>query len=132
MSYSGFSQYGNEWIDYSNKYYSFKIIEDGFYKLDYATLSAAGIPVNSISPSNYQIFGFEKEQPIYIEGGADGSFDSGDYILFYGQKNTTWLDSLLYDSIQNVGNKYYPHYNDTITYLCPSLEFAGNLPLWSV
>jgi len=115
-SLHSFAQYGNEWIDYSKNYYSFKIVEDGFYKLDYNTMYAAGIPLNSISPENFQIFGFEQEQPILVEDGGDGSFDTGDYILFYAKKNTTWLDSLLYDEPENVGNKYYPHYNDTITY----------------
>ena len=116
ISFLGFSQYGNEWINYSQKYYSFKIWEDGIYKIDYSTLNSAGIPVASISPDNLQIFGFEKEQPILVEDGGDGSFDSGDYILFYAQKNTTWLDSLIYEDANDVGNRYYPHYNDTITY----------------
>lgn len=112
----GSSQYGNEWINYSQSYYQFKIWQDGVYKLDYATLQSAGVPVSTIQPENYQIFGFEQEQSIFIEDGNDGSFDSGDYILFIGRKNTTWLDSLLYENPDDVANKYYPHYNDTITY----------------
>jgi len=116
ISFNGFSQYGNEWIEYSQKYYTVKIVEDGFYKVDYATLVSAGIPVSLIAPSNFQVFGFEKEQPILVEDGGDASFDVGDYILFYAQKNTTWLDSLMYDSPDDVSNRYYPHYNDTITY----------------
>jgi hypothetical protein len=112
----GSSQYGNEWIDYSQQYYSFKIIEDGIYKLDYNILNSSGVPVTTISPEDFQIFGFETEQSILVEDGGDGTFDFGDYILFYAQKNTTWLDSLMYDIPENVGNRYYPHYNDTITY----------------
>ena len=111
-----FGQYGNEWIDYNQKYYSFKVAQDGLYKIDYATLNAAGFPLQTIASPNLQVFGFEKEQPIYIEDGGDGSFDAGDYILLYAQKNNTWLDSLLYDNPVDVPNKYYPHYNDTITY----------------
>jgi len=117
FSSQSFAQtYGNEWIDYNQKYYSFKIWKDGIYKIDYSTLNNAGIPLNSISPSNLQIFGFEKEQPILVVDGNDGSFDAGDYILFYGQKNNSWLDSLMYDDSSKVVNKYYPLYNDTITY----------------
>ncbi|UKN01536.1 C25 family cysteine peptidase [Paracrocinitomix mangrovi] len=111
-----FGQYPNDWIDYSQKYFTFKVWQDGVYKLDYATLSAAGVPVSTISPDNYQLFGFEQEQPIYIQGGGDGSFDPGDYILFYGKKNNTWMDSLMYDDASYIANKYYPHYNDTINY----------------
>ncbi len=116
ISFNGFSQYGNEWIEYSQKYYTVKIVKDGFYKIDYTTLINAGIPVSLINPSNFQVFGFEKEQPILVEDGGDASFDSGDFILFYAQENTTWLDSILYDSPSDVSNRYYPHYNDTITY----------------
>lgn len=116
ISFNGFGQYGNEWIDYSQKYYTVKITEDGFYKVDYTTLQNAGVPVTLINPSNYQVFGFEKEQPILVEDGGDATFDVGDYILFYAQKNTTWLDSVLYDAPEDVSNRYYPHYNDTITY----------------
>ena len=112
----GFSQYGNEWIDYSQKYYSFKIWQDGIYKLDYNLLVSAGVPVSTINPDNFQVFGFQKEQYIWVEGGGDGSFDVGDYIVLYAQKNTSWLDSLTYDNPDDVSNKYYPHYNDTINY----------------
>ncbi|MBK9192488.1 MAG: hypothetical protein IPM77_13850 [Crocinitomicaceae bacterium] len=110
------AQYGNEWIDYNQKYYSFKIWQDGVYKLDYNTLVSAGVPVSSIDPGNFQIFGFDQEQYIWVEGSGDGSFDPSDYIVFYGKKNTTWLDSMIYDSPDDVSNKYYPHYNDTINY----------------
>lgn len=110
------AQYGNEWINYNQKYYSFKIWQDGVYKLDYTTLVSAGVPVASIDPDNFQIFGFDQEQYIWVEGAGDGSFDPSDYIIFYGKKNTTWLDSMIYDSPDDVSNKYYPHYNDTINY----------------
>ena len=111
-----FGQYHNDWIDYSQNYYSFKIWKDGMYRLDYDVLNTAGVPVSTIQPDNYQLFGFEKEQQILIEDGGDGSFDSGDFIIFYGQKNTTWLDSLMYDDPSDIANSFYPHYNDTILY----------------
>lgn len=113
---ASWSQFGNEWIDYSQKYYSFKIVQDGVYKIDYATLNSAGLPLATISPENFQLFGFEQEQQIWLEDGGDGSFDPGDYILFYAKKNTTWLDSMMYDDPDLVTNRYYPHYNDTINY----------------
>ena len=111
-----FSQFGNEWIDYSKKYYSFKVSADGVYRLDYSMLAASGVPVSSIAPDEFQIFGFEEEQQIWVEDGGDGSFDTGDYILFFGQRNNTWLDSMMYENPNQVANKYFPHYNDTINY----------------
>ena len=127
FSSATWAQYGNEWIDYSQKYYSFKIWQDGVYKLDYTLLVSAGVPVSTIDPDNFQIFGFEQEQYIWIEGGNDGSFDPGDYILFYGKKNDSWLDSLMYDNPEDVSNKYYPHYNDTINYFLTWNSSASNL-----
>lgn len=116
LSTVSFGQYANDWIDYSQNYYQIKIWQDGVYRIDHATMSAAGLPVGSIAPDDFQLFGFEKEQDILVEDGGDGSFDAGDYILFYGRKNTTWLDSLMYDDPDDLLNAYYPHYNDTIVY----------------
>ena len=111
-----FGQYANDWIDYSQKYYSFKIWEDGVYQIDYNTIAIAGLPVSSINPDNFQLFAFESEQQILVEDGNDGSFDPGDFILFYGRKNTIWMDTLMYDTPEHVANEFYPHYSDTINY----------------
>jgi uncharacterized protein YktA (UPF0223 family) len=63
LTYSANSQtYGNEWINYNQDYYDFKIVQDGIYQLDYSTLVNAGIPVNSFQSENIQIFGREKEK----------------------------------------------------------------------
>ncbi|MFK8044905.1 MAG: C25 family cysteine peptidase [Crocinitomicaceae bacterium] len=121
------AQFGNEWINYNQSYYSFKIVEDGVYKLDYNTLSNAGIPLATTQSNQFQLWGFEKEQAIFIEDGGDNSIDPGDYILFYGQKNTTWLDSLLFDSPSSMGNRYFPLYNDTITYFLTYNNSSNNL-----
>ena len=110
------AQYGNEWIDYNQNYYSFKIAQNGVYKIDYNALNSAGFPISSTPTQHFQLWGFEQEQALFIEDGGDNSFDPGDYLLFYGKANTTWLDSLLYEDPNDVPNKYYPHYNDTITY----------------
>lgn len=112
----GYTQFGNEWIDYDQQYFTFKIHQDGVYRLDYDALQSAGVPVASIDPENFQVFGYEQEQAIWVEDGGDGSFDSGDFIVFYGKKNNTWLDSMLYDAPEDVANRYYPLYNDTIHY----------------
>jgi len=66
--------YGNEWINYGQKYYSFNVYTTGVHKLDYATLSAAGIDLDGLNSDYFQIFGREREIPLYIEDGMmDGS-----------------------------------------------------------
>lgn len=108
--------YGNEWIQYGQKYYSFDVFSSGIHKLDYTTLSNANVPISGFSTQNIQLFGREQEIPIYIEDGGDSSFDFGDYILFYAEKNDGWLDTTLYETAQDVGNPKFSLYNDTIQY----------------
>lgn len=119
--------YGNEWIDYSQKYYSFKVSSSGIHRLDYSTLISAGIPISSFSSANIQIFGREKEIPLHIEDNNDSSMDPGDYILFYAEKNDGWLDTTLYESTSDMGNPKYSLYNDTIQYFFTWNNQTNNL-----
>ena len=109
-------QYGNEWIDYSQTYYSFQIVDEGVYTLDHASMVSAGIPVGSISPDDFQVFAREKEVPIAVVDGGDGTFDAGDYILFYANGNDGWLDSLVYNNPDQIANPSYSLFNDTLQY----------------
>ena len=108
--------FGNEWISYDQKYFSFPIVESGIHKIAYSTLAEAGFPLGSIGSANLQVYGKEKEIPLYISDGGDASIDDGDYILFYAQRNDGWLDASLYDSSDWMGNPKYSLYNDTIEY----------------
>ena len=44
--------YGNEWINYSQKYYAFNVNTSGIHKIDYTALSNSGIPVGTFSSQN--------------------------------------------------------------------------------
>jgi hypothetical protein len=55
--------YGNEWINYNQRYYAFKVWNTGIHRIDYTTLVTSGIPVNSFSAANIQVFGRAKEIP---------------------------------------------------------------------
>ena len=117
LAFGSFSQnYGNEWIDYNQSYYKFPIHQDGIYRISYSTLQSSGVPVSTLTPNQLQVFGKERELPLYVSDGGDNSFDLGDYIEFYAQGNDGWLDSLLYDASDDIGNPGYSLYNDTIYY----------------
>lgn len=110
-------QFGNEWIQYSQSYYKIKIVNDGVYRLPYATLLNAGIPVQTINPNHFQLFRNGKEVAIYVAGEADNSFDSGDYIEFVGLRNDGWLDSCLYiNGSADLVNKKFSLFSDTSIY----------------
>lgn len=113
----GFSQpYGNEWIDYSRQHYVFPITQTGVYRLTYETLQEAGVPVNTITPGEFRVFGKERQVPLRMVDGGDNSFDSGDYFEFFAERNDGWLDSLLYDEPESIANPAYSLYNDTLRY----------------
>lgn len=113
-------QYGNEWINYSQKYYYFPVTNSGIHRLYYqdiaSTLSNTGQSISSINSTQFQIFARENEVPINIEDGGDGTFDSGDFIEFYASRNDGSLDSLLYDTPSDQPDTYYSLENDTILY----------------
>ncbi|MCB9360659.1 MAG: hypothetical protein H6587_03400 [Flavobacteriales bacterium] len=116
-SFGSFAQpYYNNWINYSQQYYKFKISTTGLYRLDAATLNNAGIPLSSIDPRNIQIFGRGQEIPLYIEGENDGVFDATDFIEFYAQHNDGWFEEDFYGGASNHPNPYYSLINDTATY----------------
>ena len=61
--WSSGQNYGNEWIDYNQQYYKFPVTETGVYKITFSSMVAAGIPAASINPSDFQVFGRQKELP---------------------------------------------------------------------
>ncbi len=86
----------------------FKISVDntGVHKISYQDLIDLGMDVDNIDPKDIRIYGFGggmlpeninefryddlPENAIYVAGEGDGSFDSGDYILFYGESPDVW------------------------------------------
>lgn len=60
-----------------------KTAQEGFHKLTYAELETAGVPVGNVDPGTFQVFNQGVEVAIQVSGEGDGSFDPGDYVLFY-------------------------------------------------
>lgn len=108
--------YGNEWINYSQKYYKIKIAQNGIYRIDSTTLANAGIPLSTINPKNFQLFNNGAEQYIFVSGESDNVFNGNDFIEFYGKKNDGTLDTALYVNTAFVPNPYYSLINDTAVY----------------
>jgi hypothetical protein len=126
-SFAFVQTFGNEWIKYDQKYFSFKIVEDGVYKIDYETLIANGIEPSQFSSSNIQIFGKEKEQAIYLFDGGDNQLNPGDFFIFYAQRNDGWLDSTLFRDPSYIGNPGQSMFNDTIHYFFTWNNSSNNL-----
>ncbi|HEY0979136.1 MAG TPA: C25 family cysteine peptidase [Flavobacteriales bacterium] len=108
--------YGNEWIDHDKQYWYFNLDREGIFRIDSATLSAAGFPLATLDARDIQVFGRERQVPIYIQGEEDGVLNAADFIEFYAPKNDAWKDSTVWDSPEHINNPHYSLYNDTIRY----------------
>ncbi len=114
-----FSQVGNEWINYGQTYYKIPVAKDGLYKLTQENLAQAGVPVTQLDPRRLQLFHRGIEQAILVQHlqlPADGVFDAGEYLEFYGKRNDGTLDKFLYKPEDAQPHDYYNLYNDTAYY----------------
>lgn len=69
----------------SANFYKIEVTADGLYRLTYAALQAAGLPVATLNPRTLQLYNSDgAEVAIYVSGESDARFDPGDFILFYG------------------------------------------------
>lgn len=66
-----------------------EIDADAIYQVTYADLEAAGMDVDVVDPQTFRLHNHGQEVAIYVTGEADGSFDPGDVIVFYGEKTDT-------------------------------------------
>lgn len=87
-------------------WHKMQVTKTGIHKITYNELSSYGLPVSSLDPAKIQIFGNGGKQlpydnadsnpddlienAIFVSDGNDGSFDQGDYILFYAQGPHYW------------------------------------------
>lgn len=81
--------------------YKLYVEADGMYRLDYAYLSSAGLPVDSLNPETFQMFSMGTEIAIQVTGDGDAQFETNEAVIFYGRS----LDSLFYDGLVPT-NKY--------------------------
>jgi len=71
--------------------------EAGIYQVTPADLTRAGLDPTGIDPRTFRLRGGDQDIPIYVPGEADGRFDAGDYLLFYGTGlDTRYTDTNVY------------------------------------
>jgi hypothetical protein len=77
--------------------YRVLVDRDGIYQVTHDDLQAAGAPVDGLDPRTLCLYDQGQEVALYVAGEDDGSFNSGDYVLFYGRKmDTIYADTRVY------------------------------------
>jgi len=106
----------------SGVWYKIAVLKDGVYKLTYNHLESLGVDIGSVVSGDFKLYGNGgKSLPalnseyraddiiqnaVVLEDGQDGSFDKGDYVLFYGQSPHQWSYNLSLKRFEHVNNKY--------------------------
>jgi len=118
-------EYADNSVLSQGDWFKIRIEKGGVYKLTYSQLQEMGFdvstPVSKIAlygngggtlPEINTDFRIDDlaENPIEIVGGADGSFDAGDYILFYGDDPVEWKYSSAKEKFYHINN-YYDDYS---------------------
>jgi hypothetical protein len=105
----------------SGTWYKFAVTQEGIYRISYDDLKALDINPSDINPLNIRIFSNGggmvpesnstmrtddlRENAIVVIGGEDGVFNTGDYILFFGESPDRWTydsQSLLFRHQKNI------------------------------
>lgn len=104
----------------SGSWYKISVKNDAIYKIDKAFLESCGINTSGLDPDHIHIYGNGDgklpelnsiprtddlaKNAIFIQGDSDGSFDDGDYILFYGWGPHRWssLGTTGFEQTRNV------------------------------
>lgn len=122
-SYNAKQKYATNSVLANGQWFKFGVTRDGVYKINYDFLERLGLDPGQIDPANIRIYGnggamlpelnsearFDDlvENPILVQGGIDGSFDKGDYVIFYGQGPDKW--------IYQPGSKTFRHVTHSFT-----------------
>jgi hypothetical protein len=104
----------------SGTWYKISVNRSGIHKLDKAFLESCGINTSGLNPAHINIYGNGEgrlpennsvyrtddlaKNAIFIQGENDGSFDEGDYILFYAEGPHRWFanGTTHFDQVRNI------------------------------
>jgi len=128
--------YTNSSVLATGNWFKIKLNQSGIYKVTYNELSDMGFNM-STPPSQIAVFGNgggllpEKndefryddlfENPILLVGGEDGSFDQGDYIIFYGEGPVVWK----YNGVSQNFHHQTNYYKDYSYYFITAVNYAA-------
>jgi len=104
------------WIDYTASYVKIGVAKDGIYRVYGSDLQTYGVNLAEIQPATLQLLKKGKQQPVYVFGGSDNSFDAGDYIEFIGERNMGDPNYRTPNAYGQPYNEYFDRFTDTTIY----------------
>ena len=118
--------YNNEWINYNNTYYKFKIGATGLYRITQPTLASIGI--GNTAAEQFQLWRNGRQVPLYTSVQL-GPLGSTGFIEFWGEMNDGKPDSMLYKfSTHQLSNKWSLE-TDTAAFFLTVNPAGGNARL---
>lgn len=115
--------YNNEWINFDNTYYKFKVGATGLYRIPQSTLNAAGL--GAVPAEQFQLWRNGNEVPLYTSV-ASGPLSGADYIEFWGMINDGLPDKALYRQETNQLNDKWSLESDTAVYFLTVKSSGSN------
>jgi hypothetical protein len=112
----------NEWINYAQTYYKFKVGKTGLYRISGSTLATAGL--GSVNAQHFQLWRNGVQVPVYTSV-ASGSLSPADYIEFWGEMNDGKPERQLYRNPDFQLNDKWSLHTDTAVYFL-TVNTAGN------
>lgn len=105
--------YNNEWINFNNTYYKFKVGKDGLYRIPETTLRANGL--QNTPAQNFRLYRNGVEVPLYTSV-PSGQIPVDGYIEFWGKANDGEPDRPLYRDARFQHSTRYNLHSDTAVY----------------
>ncbi len=102
----------NNWINYDQTYFKFKVHEDGVHRINFETLQSAGL--ETVQGSQFKLFYKGQEVPIYVSNA--GQLATTDYLEFFGEKNDGEFDTQLYQNSDWQPTDQFSLFTDTSRY----------------
>ncbi|HEY0679184.1 MAG TPA: C25 family cysteine peptidase [Chitinophagaceae bacterium] len=116
-------QYNNEWINFNQTYYKFKVGTSGLYRIPQSVLSGAGL--GSTPAEQFQLWRNGQQVPVFTSV-ASGALGASDYIEFWGEANDGKADKDLYADPANQHTDKLSLETDTAAYFL-TFNSAGGL-----
>ncbi|MEM7548485.1 MAG: C25 family cysteine peptidase [Bacteroidota bacterium] len=108
--------YGNEWINFSQEYFKIPTAQNGVYRIQFDQLVDAGVPVDQVISSRYQMFHRGQQVAIRTNRAPNQTLREGDVIEFYGVRNDGTLDRELYVEPAAQPHSFFNIFSDTTAF----------------